>query len=935
MCSNSRRVLAAGAVALVLAAPLYALAPELVGQPIRAIRFDSDLPVDEKGLALLLPIHAGEFLKPSSLDETERLLVAKGIFRAVTVVAEATPAGVDVLILLERERVVGAVRASGYHAIRRDDMRRLIRLEPGFVFEPTIVEATRERIRKRYADLGFPDAEIAIEETIQPEAIDVDFRIREGRALTIRDLVVEGDEVLAPAVLARTIHDARDERWTRDQRQEIQRTFLQALRKDGYYAARVVCRLLDERGSIEGLVACKVEAGTRHIVEVVGNHAIATDDLISFDALNERLLITDGTWRELGREMVRSYQVVGYYRAKVRTEAQGDDQRHVRFIVDEGRRYRLHAVRFTGNRGLTAEQLRTQMATRPKSWWPWSSGGSVQDELLDDDLRRLWFFYREQGFERAEIVDARRVLDDAKGSIDLEVVIDEGPRTIVRSVEYDGLPELHDPRPALQLNVGQPFGPERLKQDRQTLTLALAREGFAEAQVEARIEHTPSSTGDDATVVWQVTPGTRRRIGRIIVQNNIDTRDVVIMRELPFKSGDPMDTGKLLDAQSKIYQIGLFRSVLIRPLEPGPYTPPGERDVGVMVVERPPGRIEWGAGYNTRDGVIGSVEVAYDNLAGMNRRVGTRLQVAIDPTNLGDSQYLANVNFREPRLFGSKWKFQTDVIGERSTKSIDPYGFDRAAWILGVDRKVSAAVRIGTEIQTEYRNVFDVEPDAQLTKVDQGKLHAVTPAFFLLYDRRDSLFVPRAGTFDSARISYSLPLLSTVESVKLVGGHVHYVLLPQNLIFLYALRAGWGRAISGSSQLPISERFFLGGRSTVRGFGENDVGPVGQDGTPIGGDVSLNVNLELQFPLFYGFEGAVFADGGAVYLQHADDVGSNGEPICADFCAFSLDNFRRSAGLGLRYVTPIGPLSLDYGFKLDRRHGESIGAVHFSVGVLF
>jgi outer membrane protein insertion porin family len=159
--------------------------------------------------------------------------------------------------------------------------------------------------------------------------------------------------------------------------------------------------------------------------------------------------------------------------------------------------------------------------------------------------------------------------------------------------------------------------------------------------------------------------------------------------------------------------------------------------------------------------------------------------------------------------------------------------------------------------------------------------------------------------------------------------------MPYDLVFLYALRAGWGRAISGSSQLPISERFFLGGRSTVRGFGENDVGPMGENGDPIGGDVSLNVNLELQFPLVYGFAGAIFSDGGAVYLQNANDKNSNGEPLCDAFCSFSLDNFRRSAGLGLRYITPIGPLSLDYGFKLDRRHGESIGAVHFSVGVLF
>lgn len=934
MCSNRLGLLAA-AVALIVATRVQALPPEMVGQPILAIRFNSNLPIDEKGLRRLLPLRVGEPVTAERVAEAERRLLNKGIFRFVEIDAISEPDGAEIIIHLERQRVVGAVRASGYDAIRRDDMRRLIRLEPGALFEPDVIEAARGRIRKRYADLGFPETEITVEETLQTEAVDLVFRIQEGRALVIADVVVEGSDVLAPVVLEEAVADARDERWTRDQRQTLQRELLKALRKEGYYGARAWCRFVDERGIVEGLAVCRVEAGPRHIIEVIGNRAKDTDDLLSLGALSERLLITDGTWRQLGRDMVRAYQAAGYYRATVHTEVEGEDPKHVRFVIDEGPWYRLRAIRFTGNHELAADLLETQLATREKPWWPWSGRGALQDELLDEDLRRLWFFYREQGFERAEIVDARRVLDDEHGAIDLEIVIDEGPRTTVRAVKYEGLPPLQATPRTLLLQAGQALGPERLKQDRQTLTLALAREGFADAQVEARIERTPTSGGEDATVIWEVTPGAQRRIGEIIVQNNIDTRDVVITRELPFKSGDPLDTGTLLDAQSKVYQIGLFRNVQVRPLERGPNTPADVRDVGVSVVERPPGRIEWGAGYNTRDGIIGSVELSYDNLGGMNRRVGTRLQVAIDPTDVADSQYLATVSFREPRFFGSRWKFQTDVIGERATKSIDPFSFERAAWTLGVDRKLTPALRVGTEIQTEYRNVFDVEPDAQLTTVDEGKLHAVTPAVFAVYDRRDSVFTPRAGTFDSARLGYALPALSTVESVKLTGGHIHYIPLPYDLVFLYALRAGWGRALSGSSQLPISERFFLGGRSTVRGFDENEVGPIGQNGAPIGGDVLLNANLELQFPLLYGFAGAIFADGGAVYLQNADDINSSGQPFCADFCSFGIDNFRRSAGLGLRYVTPFGPLSLDYGFKLDRRSGESVGAIHFSVGALF
>jgi outer membrane protein insertion porin family len=934
MCSSVIRLLALVVIASGIAARLDAAPPDVVGRTITEIRLDNDLPIDRRGLTEWLPLRVGEPLTEDNLAEAERRLRAKQIFRSVDIQVLAEGDGVIVVLHLERTRVVGAVRASGYEALRREDMRRLIRLEPGAPFEPSVIDAARGRILKRYADLGFPEAEVTVDETLQSEAVDLDFYIREGRALIINSIVVEGSDVLTAKQVEEAIRDARGERWTREQRRALQSALLKALRANTYYAARAWCRFADERAIVEGVAVCRIEAGPRHVIEIVGNHAKDDDDLLSLDALNERLLITDGTWRELGREMVRTYQAAGYYRATVKTEVEGEDPKHVRFVIEEGRWYRLRAIRFTGNAGLSDEELRSQLATREKPWWPWSGRGALQDELVDDDLSRLWFYYREQGFEHAEIVDARREVDGEQGTIDLEIVIDEGPRTIVQKVEYENLPALRA-TPALQVQAGTALGPERLKQDRHTIALALSREGYADASVEPQVERAPGASGEQATVEWQVTPGPRRRIGRIIVQNNLDTRDLVVTRELPFESGDPLDTTALLEAQSKVYQVGLFRSVQVRPLDPEPGAPADVRDVGIYVVERPPGRIEWGTGYNTRDGILGSVEVGYDNLRGMNRRIGTRLRVAVDPTDLSDSQYLASITYREPRLFGSEIKFQNDVIGERATKSIDPYSVERASWILGADRKLTPAWRVGTDLRTEYSYVFDVEPDAELTDVDEGSLHAVTPGVFVFYDRRDSAFVPRSGTFDTARLGYALPLLSTVQSVKLTAGHSHYVPLPSSLTFLYALRAGWGRALSGSSQLPISERFFLGGRSTVRGFGENDVGPEGQNGAPIGGDVSLNVNLELQFPLVYGFEGAIFADGGAVYLQNSDDRNSSGEPLCANFCSFSFDNFRRSAGLGLRYITPIGPLSLDYGFKLDRRSGESIGAVHFSVGVMF
>src|SRR5262249_9197273 len=156
---------------------------------------------------------------------------------------------------------------------------------------------------------------------------------------------------------------------------------------------------------------------------------------------------------------------------------------------------------------------------------------------------------------------------------------------------------------------------------------------------------------------------------------------------------------------------------------------------------------------------------------------------------------------------------------------------------------------------------------------------------------------------------------------KVLGQHSQYVPIVDDVVFAYALRAGWARVYQGGGQVPIQERFFLGGRTTVRGFSEDSIGPTGALGNPIGGDWMVNINSQLTFPLIFGMGGEVFADGGTVYVENCP----SGRGI--NNCAINFENFRRSAGPGLRYVTPIGPITLEYGFKLDRRTGESLGEV--------
>ena len=237
----------------------------------------------------------------------------------------------------------------------------------------------------------------------------------------------------------------------------------------------------------------------------------------------------------------------------------------------------------------------------------------------------------------------------------------------------------------------------------------------------------------------------------------------------------------------------------------------------------------------------------------------------------------------------------------------------------------------GLEFEAEESDVFDVEPDVlAFNPPDQGHLRTISLSPFVVYDGRDDAFIPTRGVFESLRLKFAPEQLgSQIPFIKVLGQHSEYVPIADNVVYAYALRAGWARAYTSGNQVPIRERFFLGGRTTVRGFGEDTIGPTGSLGHPLGGDWMVNINSQLTFPLIFGLGGEIFADGGTVYIENCP----SGQGI--NNCAINFENFRRSAGLGLRYITPIGPISLEYGFKLDRRSDESLGEVVFSIGNIF
>ena len=193
-------------------------------------------------------------------------------------------------------------------------------------------------------------------------------------------------------------------------------------------------------------------------------------------------------------------------------------------------------------------------------------------------------------------------------------------------------------------------------------------------------------------------------------------------------------------------------------------------------------------------------------------------------------------------------------------------------------------------------------------------------SFSFNYDRRDSYSDPQKGYVAFAGVDYSNKLIaSSFNFLQPKGYFAYYLPLGSRTTLITFVRME-GIKVFGGDQLPRDKKLFLGGDYTVRGFDEDSVGPIGTDGRPAGGQLLISSSSEIQTRLFRNFKLALFLDSGS---------------LTNDFGTVSTASFRHSAGAGLRYVTPIGPLRLDYGFKLDKRVGESVGRLHLAFGYSF
>ncbi|MHB8790400.1 MAG: outer membrane protein assembly factor BamA [Desulfobulbaceae bacterium] len=607
------------------------------------------------------------------------------------------------------------------------------------------------------------------------------------------------------------------------------------------------------------------------------------------------------------------YKAKGFYNTKTSVEVTypKEGAAEVHFTVQEGKEVYIGEILFKGNTSFDADDLEDVIETSTRGWLSWiTESGVLKKDLLSQDAAKIGVFYQNNGFIEAKIGEPSVEQRDDK--LIITFVIEEGPRFRVGTVDVRG--DLLESREQLidrlKIRKEEFLNRQVLRADNLMLTDLYAEKGYAFAEVRPKVDKAKDSNRVD--IILDIDQGSLVYFNRVEIQGNTRTRDNVIRRDLTVKEGGLFDSKAIRESTENLQRLGYFDEVSVIPQ---PTMKEDQMDVLVDVKEKSTGQFSVGAGYSSADNLLFMAEISENNIFG----TGNRLSLAAD---ISSSTNRYNLGFTNPRIFDS------NVLA----------GFDLYNWYKEYDdytkETMGGGVRFGHNLIEKWRlnygysytdtDLSDVSEQASIIIKRSQDIH-ITSALHLSLSRdtRNHYYNPSKGSVNVVSVEYAGGVMGgEAEFTKVEGSTSWFFPLPWTTVF--HVKGAAGQIFENEDgKLPVYEHFYLGGLNSIRGFKSAHVSPRDEvTDERIGGDKMWYTNIELTFPLFEeaGLRGVVFTDFGNVYAVEDE---------------WNIDEIKKAVGLGFRWLSPMGPLRLEWGYNLDPEPDEDSAVWDFSIGGAF
>ncbi|MBN1755006.1 outer membrane protein assembly factor BamA [bacterium] len=576
----------------------------------------------------------------------------------------------------------------------------------------------------------------------------------------------------------------------------------------------------------------------------------------------------------------------------------------------EGYRSVVQSVNFRGNKQISNQTLSLLMETKSlKFYHRLTKKPFLNEEMLRNDISQIREYYITRGFLKVEIKYTLQYTGDKDEFVHIVIFIEEGKQYIFRALETDGMGfittrEILD---SLHLTPDMPFNGRLKREYREKINQLLANYGYPYAEVTLGID----TTGVNGIILnLSAKPNKLAFLGKVYFKGNLITRNFVMKRAICFKKGDTYSLSAVRKTRDDLYKTGLFSYVKMEPrnFEEEPDT----LDFDILVVEKKP---QW-VGLATSAGTDETYDMTSDvtiewghrNLAGTSRSLTfkeiSQFHLITEWENLSNRLELS---FTEPWVFGLNIPTSLRLYFEPGNRLLTQYYRiqnlgGKVTSYYEPSRETMHSVSFSYE-RVDIYGITDSDIEDQI-KDEEGILIERKLGYIYHRDKRDNIFTPTKGYSINISLDYAGGILGGDDNYASIQATLSkYITIWNKIIFAQRIRgAVIGNLMADEDILP-HHKYFLGGANTIRGFRERHLGPLNSAGEPLGGKVLFLTNLEFRFPILWRFWGNAFLDIGNLWAQPTD---------------VNPQDLIITTGWGLQFLTPVGPIRFEYGYKTRR-----------------
>lgn len=845
------------------------------------------------------------------------------------------------------------IQFTGNKSISDDKLLEAIDFNIGDIFNRKKISSSVNSLVEFYGDSGFFSTQIEVSVlNDSPNYLDIIFIIKEGEPCLIKSLSIESENSPLNEVLSRKTAKYKNSYFSQATIKKIETTMKDHLKEKVFLRSKVeqVRSTYNESRTSAELQYRIIEPYSYELI-IKGNNGLSQSEIRREVSLKEFEISTLSPSLEVEQKTKRLYLKKGYPHAKVSSTERSKSDRFSKQIlldIEEGPRVRIESLNVVGR------------ISRPEKYYSDFIFNNSSDILknkyynrsdLELGYENLITHLKNNGYLDAKVHSARVDFSKTKDKAKIQIVMDEGPLTQIRSIRFRGLKAYSQEELSkiFKLKTNTPLRLDHLEENINNIRQHYLSNGYLEMKLiggkEDLIIYNAKRT--DATINLKIHEGPQITIGSVVLEGNDFTRDRVILNEIEPIPGEILTQQRVDQILLRLNRLGFFSRVNLRTLEEGTSIP--DRTLIISVSEREPGLFRAGVGITSEDNLTirGFLGVSYNNLRGTGRGLSGRFDTQSNVTESQIFQGRFTLGYLEPFLLETRTRGRVNLT----------YRLDETEYISSTQTaKMRESSQLDFLLEREFSEqhkliwtAWSLESERTFEKPAssdsrESKIAAIGPLITL--DYRNNPFLPTEGSFTRWETQYSNPLLGSSEGVEFIRTDLRYSfylpLTTTGIVWANNISGGYLKNLSDLSGggVPSSRGFTLHGQSKIRGFGGSNraehipnITQFDSLNNVIRGEshyYMLKTEVRWPIPSLEPLAMAIFYDVGAIEFTDSDKQCTSFE-VSSRTCV-STNPIRQSLGVGIHLNTPLGPIVLEVARKINPRIGERLDRIHFSIG---